>query len=76
MRRNNVDLNDRDQIENETVKLLKPNSALGLSDKGVDLLNRYAVRGLDYLKSKLGEPRRLEVFLLSYRRVWDTLDTQ
>ena len=76
IRRNNIDVNDRDQIESETVKLLEPKSAMGLSDKGTDLLNRYAARGLEYLKSEMDAPRSLEVFLIDYGRVWDALDTQ
>ena len=78
IRRNNINVKDRDQIESETVKLLKPRSAMGLSDKGIDLLNRYAARGLEYLKSEseVGAPRSLEVFLIDYSRVWGVLDTQ
>ena len=74
IRRNKINAQDRDQIESETVKLLQPRSAMGLSDKGVELLNRYAARGFEYLKSELGAPRRLEVFLIEYGRVWDGLD--
>lgn len=76
IRRNNIDVTDRDQIEREVVKLLKPKSAMGLSDKGIDLLNRYTARGLEYLKSETIAPRSLELFLIDYGRVWDALDTQ
>ena len=76
IRRNNIDVGDRDLIESETVKLLKPRSALGLSDKGIGLLNRFAARGLEYLRSELDAPRSLEVFLIDYGRVLDALDTQ
>ena len=58
IRRNHIDIEDRDQIESETVKLLKPQSAMGLSDKGIDLLNRYAARGLEYLQSEMDAPRK------------------
>ena len=76
IRRNNIDVTDRDLIERETVKLLEPRSALGLSNSGVDLLNIYAAGGLEYLKSELDAPRSLEVFLIEYGRVWDTLAAQ
>ena len=76
IRRNNINLSDGDQIERETVKLLQPRSALGLSDKGIELLNRYAARGFEYLRSELGAPRSLDVFLLGYASVWSTFDTQ
>lgn len=76
IRRNNINPNDRDEIERETVKLLQPRSALGLSNKGIELLNRYAARGFEYLRAELSSPRSLEVFLLGYGRVWKTLENQ
>lgn len=76
IRRNYIDIKDREQIESETVKLLKPQSTMGLSDKGIDLLNRYAARGFEYLRDQMDRPRKLEVFLIDYGRIWDTLDTQ
>ncbi|GEM_PF-1672437 len=76
IRRNSIDVKNRDQIESETVKLLEPHSTMGLSNKGIDLLNRYAAGGFEYLESEMDAPRRLEVFLIYYGRVWDALDTQ
>ena len=76
IRRNNINAKDRDLIESETVKLLQPRSALGLSDKGLELLNRYAARGFEHLQSEMEAPRSLEVFLLEYARVWEALETQ
>ena len=76
IRRNNINPKDRDRIESETVKLLQPRSAMGLSDMGTNLLNRYAARGFEHLQSELGAPRSLEVFLLEYACVWDALDNQ
>ncbi len=76
IRRNNINPNDRDQIEGETVKLLQPRSAMGLSEKGIDFLNRYAARGFEHLQAEMGAPRSLEVFFLEYARVWKALDNQ
>ena len=76
IRRNNIDPKDRNQIENETVKLLEPRSAMGLSDTGASLLNRYAARGFEHLQSELTAPRSFEVFLVEYARILDALDVQ
>ncbi len=76
IRRNNISPNDRNQIEAETVKLLQPRSAMGLSEKGIDFLNLYAARGFEHLQAEMGAPRSLEVFLLEYARIWSALDNQ
>lgn len=74
IRRKNVNPQDRDLIESETVKLLDPHSPIALSDVGIEFLNRYAARGFEKLRDRMSAPRSLEVFLVKYGEIWSKLD--
>ena len=74
IRRLPLDFTNRDLIESETVKLLDPRSPLGLSDKGIELLNRYAAHGFEQLRNHMSTPYSLEVFLIKYAEIWRELD--
>ena len=76
IRRKKLNLNDRDAIENETVKLLDPQSPLALSELGIEFVNRYAARGFEQLRDRMSAPDSLEVFLVSYGQIWFDLDNQ
>lgn len=70
IRRRKLDPNNRDLIEAETVRLLDPQSPLGLSDQGVDLMNKYAAKGFELLREKMGPPRAIETFLVTYAEIF------
>lgn len=70
IRRRDLDLKDRDLVEQETVRLLDPSAPFGLSDQGLGLMNRYAARGFELLRTGMGPPRSVEAFLVSYARLW------
>ena len=76
IRRRNLNSTDRDLIESETVKLLDPQSPLGLSDTGIELLNRYAAGGFEQLRDHMGAPYSLEVFLVKYAEIWNKIESQ
>ena len=74
IRRLKLDSNDRDLIEKETVKLLEPNSSLGLSDHGVRFMNRYAAKGFEILRDAMGKPHSVDAFLVAYADLWQSID--
>jgi len=70
IRRRDLDIKDRDLVEQETVRLLDPNSPFGLSEKGLALMNRYAAKGFELLRARMGPPQGVETFLVSYANLW------
>lgn len=70
IRRLRIQPDDRDDIERQMVHLLDLSSPSRLSVDGDDLLNRYAVAGLDRLKAAMTECDNLEDFLVGYHRIW------
>lgn len=68
--RRKLDPNDRDRIEKLAVDLLDPRSSLGLSVKGIELLNQYAAGGLAILRDAAAPPRSIDSFLVDYAQLW------
>jgi hypothetical protein len=72
--RNGIETEDRASIEREMLELLDSHSPTRLSEKGNDLLNRYAASGFRLLREKHPDPpQSLEEFLVCYSDVWDSL---
>ena len=80
IRRRQLNSEDRDLIEAETVKLFDSASSLGLSDKGLELMNRYAAKGFEILLKVMDPPHSVDDFLIAYADLWrsgsDTISEQ
>ena len=70
LRRLKLDSNDRNLIEKETIKLLDPDSSLGLSNDGLRLMNCYAAKGFEILQDYMCSPPSVHEFLVVYAELW------
>lgn len=68
--RNDIDLTDKASVEREMILLLDPSRATGLSAKGIELLNRYAVAGFERLQTEAYPPTRVEDMMVRYATFW------
>lgn len=68
--RNNIDVGDKVSVEHEMVLLLDPQRSTGLSELGVDLLNKYAVAGFAIIDEAMIPPASIEDFLVRYSAMW------
>lgn len=67
LKRKNIGYTDRAEIESQTTSLLEPNSPVRLSDRGIRLLNRYAARGFEILRTEtMAAPRSIAEFFMAY----------
>ncbi|MPM94696.1 hypothetical protein SDC9_141844 [bioreactor metagenome] len=66
LRRQGIEPEDKKSIENLMSDLLDPDSSTKLKSSGIDLLNQYAVTGMDVIREKIGKTSELEVFLSHY----------
>ena len=71
IRRLEIRPDDREDIEQQMVRLLDLSSPSRLSSDGDQLLNRYAVSGFDRMRSAMTECDNLEDFLVGYHRIWE-----
>jgi len=70
LRRLQIGIGDRADIERQMVLLLDLTSTTRLSGHGDQLLNRYAVAGFDVLQDGIMPPDNLEDFLVAYHALW------
>lgn len=70
LRRLNVSVDDREDVERQMVRLLNLTSPSRLSSAGDTLLNQYGVAGFDKLHDEMLEPDNLEDFLVGYHALW------
>ena len=68
--RNDIPVDDKASVEREMVLLLDPSRSTGLSEKGVELLNRYAVGGFAKLDEAMLPPANVEDLMVSYAELW------
>ena len=69
MERQGIDAEDRSSVENLILQLIDTDSSTKLSEKGMELLNRYAAGGMDIIRDYIPKTGDLEVFLVAYHRL-------
>jgi hypothetical protein len=76
--RNRVDTERKADVEQQMILLLEPSRSTGLSDKGSELLNRYAAGGFFILEDAMTPPANIEDLLVAYAGLWrsDNAETQ
>jgi hypothetical protein len=68
--RNWIDVDDKASVEREMILLLDPSRTTGLSESGVEILNRYAVGGFARLEDAMLPPANVEDLLVKYAELW------
>lgn len=68
--RKGIDVSDKASVEKEMILLLDPQRTTGLSDTGVELLNRYAVEGFGKIDEAMLPPATAEEFMVRYAAMW------
>lgn len=68
--RKGIDVKDKASVEREMILLLNPQRTTGLSETGVELLNRYAVAGFSKLDELMLPPATVEELLVRYAGIW------
>lgn len=66
MERRAIEPQDKKRIENLILEIIDQNSVTKLSETGMDLLNRYAVSGMDLIRDNIPKTSELETFLIHY----------
>jgi len=67
IKRHGIKLKEKKDVQGKIKELLDPDSAAGLTDHGLDLLNEYASGGYDVIEGERGEtPRTAAEFLRWY----------
>lgn len=67
IRRNGIDIQNRERLERLMLKLVKPDSPTRLSDEGERLINDYAENGFKWIYEKIPTPpSNLDTFLTGY----------
>lgn len=69
MNRRDIDVNNRDNIEQLILELIDHNSPNKLSDIGIEKLNCYAAGGLEILMDKIPRTKSLPAFIMDYHGV-------
>ncbi|WP_075632284.1 hypothetical protein [Novacetimonas hansenii] len=70
LNRKDIDVSDKASVEREMILLLDPQKNTGLSEVGVELLNRYSVTGFEKLDEIMLPPATVEDFLVRYSEMW------
>lgn len=70
--RKGINVDDKASVEREMILLLDPSRSTGLSETGVELLNRYAVAGFAKLDEAMLPPANVEELLVRYAKMWTT----
>lgn len=70
LERKGIDVNDKASVEKEMILLLDPQRATGLSETGVELLNRYAVAGFAKIDEAMLPPATVEELMVRYAGMW------
>lgn len=68
--RKGIDVEEKASVEREMVLLLDPGRTTGLSEPGVELLNRYAVAGFARLQESMLPPANVDDLLVKYADLW------
>lgn len=68
--RKGIDVEDKASVEKEMILLLDPSRSTGLSEAGVELLNRYSVGGFARLEEAMLPPANVEDLLVKYAEIW------
>ena len=60
-----ITMSEKESVRNCIKRLVKPDSQTGLTDEGIETLNKYASGGFDCIRAKYGysKPQKTEVFL-------------
>jgi hypothetical protein len=58
------------ELDRNRILLLDPSRTTGLSESGVEILNRYAVGGFARLEEAMLPPANLEDLLVKYAELW------
>ena len=66
LERKGIDVDDKASVEGEMVLLLDPQRTTGLSETGLELLNRYAVAGFTRIDELMLPPASVEDLLVRY----------
>jgi hypothetical protein len=67
IKRDKIDVENRDRLERLMLKLVQPDSPTRLSDYGESLMNQYAENGFKRILEKIPlPPTNLDTFLVSY----------
>lgn len=70
LERKGINPTDKASVEREMILLLDPQGATGLSETGIELLNRYAVAGFARLDEAMLPPATIEELLVRYAAFW------
>lgn len=70
LERKGINLAEKASVEKEMILLLDPQRPNGLSETGVELLNRYAVAGFAKLDDAMLPPANVEDLLVRYASLW------
>lgn len=66
IKRNHIDIENRERIERQMLQLVKPDSPSRLSSKGEQRMNEYAENGFKLISDKIPDPPNLDTFLTCY----------
>lgn len=72
--RKGIDVDNKASVEKEMILLLDPSRSTGLSETGVELLNRYAVGGFARVEDSMLPPAKVEDLLVKYAEMWGDSD--
>jgi hypothetical protein len=70
MERRAIEPNDRDSVQKLILQLIDTFSQTRLNKQGIELLNRYAVTGMNYINDSIPRTTSLDLFLLHYYKVY------
>lgn len=66
MRRRGILSEDKDRIESLMLEIIDENSSTKLNENGMNLMNCYAVKGMEIIRDKIIRTSELETFLIHY----------
>ncbi|WP_180896539.1 hypothetical protein [Priestia megaterium] len=69
MDRQGINSEDRISVEGLILQLIDNDSSTKLSEKGMELLNRYAAGGMNTIREGIPKTSELETFLVHYHRL-------
>lgn len=76
MRRRDIIEGDKNRIENLILDIIDQHSKTRLNDKGINLLNQYAVTGMELIRENIARTSELETFLIHYYNLLNTIAEQ
>jgi hypothetical protein len=68
--RNGIDVENKASVEKEMILLLDPSRSTGLSETGLELLNRYAVGGFARIEEAMLPPANVEDLMVKFAEIW------